>query len=221
MVGGARRGCPGVPSRLTIRAAPTAHVNLTTDPMPVIRASAALPLLFLAGTAVAANAQGCPPESAQFDFWIGEWRVSQEIRTADGRWLEFPARSVVSAAAGGCALVERWSGVVQFFWDGMQEPEPLEGLSVRAFDADAGIWKIWWLDSRHPDFGAPFSGRFRDGVGTFTRTTPAIGGSTLTTRIRFSEVTPAALRWDLSISRDGGVTWTPLWIMHFSRRGGE
>lgn len=148
--------------------------------MPLSKRSASLPLLLLACAAMSASAQECPAESAQFDFWIGEWSVRQEIRTPDGRWIEFPARSDVTAAAGGCALVERWSGEAQFFWQGMQEPAWLEGLSVRAFDADDGVWKIWWLDSRSPDFGAPFTGRFHDGVGTFTRTTIRPTGAPLT-----------------------------------------
>lgn len=186
--------------------------------MPLSKRSASLPPLLLACAAMSASAQECPAESAQFDFWIGEWSVRQEIRTPDGRWIEFPARSDVTAAAGGCALVERWSGEAQFFWQGMQEPAWLEGLSVRAFDADDGVWKIWWLDSRSPDFGAPFTGRFHDGVGTFTRTTIRPTGAPLTARIRFSDITTESVRWELSIRGDDG-TWTPLWIMHFSRHG--
>jgi hypothetical protein len=42
------------------------------------------------------------------------------------------------------ALIERWEGRVSFFWEGMEEPEAMTGLSVRAYDPRAAKWFIHW-----------------------------------------------------------------------------
>ena len=50
-----------------------------------------------------------------FDFWIGDWRIQQKILRQDGNWLELDAKTSVSPALDGLALVEHWEGSVQFF----------------------------------------------------------------------------------------------------------
>lgn len=147
----------------------------------------------------------------EFDFWIGSWEIDQKILRADGTWAELPARTKVRSALDGCALVESWEGEVEFFWEGMKKPERMTGLSVRSFDPKAGIWRIYWMDSRNPRFGE-FQGTFRDGVGEFFRESDAI-----VSRIRFSEVTEQSVRWELAISRDGRKTWRPVWVMNMQR----
>ena len=155
----------------------------------------------------------CASELArQFDFWIGEWTVTQEIATQDGGWETYQARSTVAPALDVCALVERWEGTVRFYWEGMTEPVSMEGLSVRAPGED-GSWRIHWMDSRNPTFGAPWVGGFESGEGTFVRNT----GTGAQTRIRFFDVTETSVEWELAVSANAGSTWTPLWKMHFRR----
>ena len=166
-------------------------------------------------------AQGTPapcegPGARDFDFWIGEWAVTQEIRSETGAWETYAARSTVTPALDGCALVERWQGTVRFFWEGMGEPEAIEGLSVRAPGAD-GAWRIHWMDSRSPGFGEPWVGGFDAGEGTFLRPYSAPGGGEGLNRIRFFDVGEHTVEWELAVSPDGGTTWTPLWRMHFER----
>lgn len=106
-------------------------------------------------------------EARQFDLWIGEWDIKQQILQADGTWLKSHAKSKVSRALEGCALVEAWEGNVLFFWEGMQRPELLRGMSVRAYDSAKKKWVIYWMDTWHPQF-ASFEGSFENGEGTFT-----------------------------------------------------
>ena len=186
-----------------------------------------LTLLLAVMAACARPAQPPPPlpgpgpchddAAREFDFWLGDWRVVQEIRTAEGGWESYPARSTVSRGLDGCALLERWRGTVRFFWEGMTEPEPMDGLSVRARGPD-GAWRIHWMDTRNPSFGEPFVGGFRDGVGTFVRTTTNPDGSTAVARIRFFDINQASVEWELSIAGEGEA-WTPIWRMHFARDG--
>lgn len=159
------------------------------------------------------------PEHRQFDFWIGDWDIEQRILDPDGDWLTFPARTSVRPALDGCALVEHWEGEVQFFWQGMEAPDRLLGLSVRSYDADAGEWVIRWMDTRTPKFGDGSRGIFEDGVGSFYREGTSPDGRSMTSRIRFFDIRPETVKWDLAISTDDRVTWTTIWEMYMTRCG--
>lgn len=151
-----------------------------------------------------------------FDFWIGEWTIHQKILQPDGSWLELRAKTSVSPGLGGSALVEHWQGEVKFFWEGMKEVEPMEGLSVRSYDAEAGLWRIYWMDTRIPRFGDAFEGRFTDGRGEFFRQRERPQGTQIA-RITFSDIHQDSARWELAISNDHRQTWTTLWIMEMQR----
>lgn len=154
-----------------------------------------------------------------FDFWIGDWQIDQRIRDAHGGWLEFAAETSVAPALGGKALIEHWRGRVQFFWEGMESPAEMVGLSVRAFDEQSEEWKIYWMDSRHPVFGEPYSGTFRAGEGTFVRSWLSEDGQPRQGRIRFRNIQADSVHWDLAVSTEGAQDWSVLWIMEMRRAG--
>lgn len=155
-------------------------------------------------------------EFRQFDFWIGDWDVTQEILQADGSWIELPARTRVAASPEGCLLTEHWNGRVQFFWEGMQRPEGMWGFSVRRYDPAAGTWSIYWMDQRNPRFETPHVGRFEEDHGEFFREFTA-DGQLRRTRIRFTQVSDTQVDWSLALSTDGGDTWIELWRMRMCR----
>lgn len=157
------------------------------------------------------------PEVRQFDFWLGDWDIDQNILQADGTWLELSAKTHVEKDLEGCALIEHWEGKVQFFWEGMKKPEPMHGLSVRAYDPESNRWRIHWMDTRHPKFGT-FEGGFSDSVGTFLKSSTGSDGKPLLTRIMFSDISHDAVTWTLAVSRDNGEQWQSLWIMDMRRR---
>jgi hypothetical protein len=179
--------------------------------------------LLLAATLASASAVVQPsdpcqaPEARAFDFWIGDWDIQQRILKRDGSWLRLPARTSVTRTLDGCALVEHWQGEVSFFWEGMQAPEPMTGLSVRAYDPQAGKWFIHWMDTRSPRFGAPYAGSFADGRGEFFRELDTPQGPRLG-RITFSDITADSVSWALAVSSDEGKTWQTLWTMTMARR---
>jgi hypothetical protein len=160
----------------------------------------------------------CPdPEARAFDFWIGDWDIGQEILKANGTWLTLPAQTSVSPTLDGCALIEHWRGRVQFFWDGMEKPEWMSGLSVRAYDPLTRTWAIHWMDTRSRRFGEPYTGTFVDGRGTFFREWETPQGKRRG-RITFSDMTENTVNWELAVSSDEGETWQTLWKMAMQRR---
>lgn len=151
-----------------------------------------------------------------FDLWIGDWRIQQKILRQDGTWLELPAKTSVSSALDGRALIEHWQGDIQFFWEGMQSVEPMEGLSVRSYDPGTGEWSIYWMDSRTPRFDSPYMGVFTDGRGEFFREWETPQGKHIG-RITFSDITTDSVHWELAVSSDEGHTWRAIWIMNMGR----
>jgi hypothetical protein len=105
---------------------------------------------------------------------------------------------------------------VYFFWEGMRQPEPMRGLSVRAYDPRSERWSIHWMDTRAPRFGDPYVGRFSGDSGVFFRdmNTPA-GPST--GRITFSRLSRDSVDWELATSPDSGKTWQVIWTMAMRR----
>jgi hypothetical protein len=69
-----------------------------------------------------------PPEASQFDFWIGEWKVT----TPDGK---FAGRNRVDSILGGRGLQENWTGAGGF-----------TGTSLNVYDAKAKVWRQFWVD---------------------------------------------------------------------------
>jgi hypothetical protein len=65
----------------------------------------------------------------QFDFWIGTWHV----RTPDGK---IAGTNRITAIAGGCALLEEWSGASGY-----------TGKSLNIFDAKRNVWHQTWVGS--------------------------------------------------------------------------
>ena len=158
------------------------------------------------------------PQARAFDFWIGEWDIRQRILQEDGTYVELPAKTSVSVALDGCALIEHWEGEVEFFWEGMQEPESLKGLSVRAYDPRETKWLIHWMDTRSRRFDVPYVGEFVDGRGEFYRESETADG-TRVDRITFSDISPDSLSWSLYVSTDGRQSWTTVWMMEMLRIG--
>jgi uncharacterized protein YciI len=195
--------------------------------MPMLRRCGQLTLaimLLASGAAVAQTGQGdesgprCDgPGWRQFDFWLGDWSIQQRIRTADGGWVELPAQTRVRRALGGCALLERWRGKVQFFWGGMTHPAAMRGMSVRSYDPKSGDWTIWWMDTMNPGFGSGFTGRFQDDKGEFFSEHATPDGGKRLARITFSDIQPDSVHWDLATSHDDGATWNVIWAMEMRR----
>ncbi len=176
--------------------------------------------LCASGVSAVGSAECSGPEYHQFDFWTGHWDIKQKILKADDTWFEADAHTTVSPILGNCALMEEWHGDVLFFWEGMEKPEPMRGFSVRAFDRRTNQWTISWMDSRHLRF-VEFQGNFHDGRGEFFRTRVNEEKKENITRITFSDITRASVRWDLAVSTDDGKNWKTLWIMAMTRPKSE
>ncbi|MEM8963195.1 MAG: hypothetical protein AAGD38_17050 [Acidobacteriota bacterium] len=143
----------------------------------------------------------------QFDFWQGEWDVTNWHPNAEGEWQETgEAHCRAQSVAGGNALLERWIGVAQ---------GRLIGFSLRAYDPEREIWEVYlnWHTGEPTGFFVMHGERDGDAMLLFPP------GNKTAVRYTFSRAHENSCQWDLARSQDGGKTWATQWVMHFSRRG--
>jgi len=151
-------------------------------------------------TATPIPVDGTPdPAASDWTFIAGRWNVKNRRRRADGSWEEFASELVNRPVMGGLGNV----GDNVFHAPG----GTYRGMSLRAYDSAAKLWRSWWVDGRTPaEIGAPLSGTFEDGVGTLT------GDGARST---WSRVDSASPRWEQAVSKNGA--WETNWIADFTR----
>lgn len=128
------------------------------------------------------------PEYRHFDFWIGDWDVTDASGAPAGR-------NQIEPSLGGCALFEHWMGV-----DGVS------GRSVNIYDARRSTWHQTWVDDRGNLLVLEGTAE-PDGSVVMTGTRPARDGTLITHRIRWSLQADGTVRQHWQASRNGGQTW--------------
>ena len=127
-----------------------------------------------------ASAAPCDtPEHRQFDFWIGEWTVTNPAGRTAGT-------NKISRIAGGCALLEEWTGA-----------SGLSGKSLNIYDTSRKVWHQTWVDG---------SGLLLQLDGTFESGSMRLGNAT--SRITWTPLEGGAVRQLWEQTNDGGKTWT-------------
>jgi hypothetical protein len=154
--------------------------------------------------------------STDFDFLFGRWSVHHHKLTRyDGSdWLDFDGVGEARPVLAGTGNVDTCAATLP---DGTS----FEGFTLRLYDPEADLWRIWWSSTTRPGrFDPPVEGRFRDGRGVFVGE-DEIDGKPALVRFLWSAITPTSARWEQEFSFDDGVTWDPVnWVMDFTRRTG-
>jgi hypothetical protein len=151
-----------------------------------------------------------------FDFLLGTWEVRNRRRAhpldpSDDTVEEFTTAAVVRPVLGGLGNTDTITGSPG------PDGRPFEGLTVRLFDPDDGLWRIWWASTRRPGhLDAPLSGGFTDGHGVFLGD-DVVDGVPVRLRFDWTVPGPGTARWVQAFSLDGGRTWSANWVMEFSR----
>jgi hypothetical protein len=89
---------------------------------------------------------------------------------------------------------------------------------LRTFDAESGLWSIWWVDGRSPlgPLDPPVRGGFEEGTGVFFAD-EIFNGKPIRVRYTWSAISPTTCHWEQAFSTDGGATWETNWLMDFRR----
>jgi hypothetical protein len=133
----------------------------------------------------------------------------KERLTGSTQWQSFEGTTSTQKLMGGQANVDD---------NTLELPDgSYRAVTLRAFDRQARLWAIWWLDARNPgQLDPPVRGRFSNGVGTFYAD-DTFNAKPIRVRFVWSHITPLSCRWEQAFSSDGGNTWETNWIMEFIR----
>src|SRR5690348_14741184 len=102
--------------------------------------------------------------STAFDPLFGRWHVHnrklRDILDPDcTEWVQFAARVE-------CRPILDGSGNIDF--GTFHLDPPFEGFTLRLYDPQSGLWRIWWTSTRQPgELDIPVEGRFTNGTGLF------------------------------------------------------
>jgi hypothetical protein len=159
-------------------------------------------LLFIAAGAHAA----CRDETRlhALDFWLGHWNV-----TVDG---EPSGRNDIEAILDGCAVTEQWLDV-----------QGRAGLSLFWYDRHADRWKQVWVTEQALEAGGT---KEKIEVRELTSATQIrfqgsypgrMPGVTIDDRTTLTREAPDRVRQLIEVSKDGGVTWSPVFDAEYRR----
>ncbi len=101
-----------------------------------------------------------------FDFLFGRRRIHNRkvVDTLDpssDEWVEFEAIGEAEPILGGLGNVDTFSTLAL-----PPAGDPFEGFTLRLFDPETGLWRIWWASIRFPGvLDQPVEGRFAGGRG--------------------------------------------------------
>jgi len=157
-----------------------------------MRALAAV-FLLLACADVLAQPKCALPEQRQFDFWIGEWRVT----TPDGKHA---GDNTIESILDGCVLSESWRGA-----------SGGRGFSYNAYDRGRKVWHQTWVDKQGNLL--LLEGGLQTGMMVLT----GVQGQTLH-RISWEPRKDGTVRQLWETSADQGKAWQTEFDGHYRRR---
>ncbi|MEO8753730.1 MAG: hypothetical protein ABI624_13740 [Casimicrobiaceae bacterium] len=147
----------------------------------------------------AAKPSCATPEYRQFDFWIGEWDVSNPAGRIVGQ-------NRIARLHGGCVVLESWSG------DG-----GVTGSSLNIYDAERGKWHQTWVDSTGGLL--QLEGGWSNGrMVLVSAADPAKPGETIN-RISWQPLADGRVRQLWETSADGSKSWTTAFDGYYRKQG--
>ena len=130
-------------------------------------------------------------------------------------WVEFEATGETRSILRGLGNIDYGSFSAGASTDG----GPFEGLTLRLFDPDTRLWRIWWVSTTFPGrLDEPVEGRFDGGLGEFFAE-DELAGRRVGVRYQWKDITPTTARWEQAFSYDEGRTWQVNWITELERLG--
>jgi hypothetical protein len=150
--------------------------------------------------------------SRDFAFEEGTWSMRRR-HLADpfvgNEWME---------STGSTHVVHRvWDGRAALGELVLPGPPPTyAGSLLHTFDAQAKLWRLYWVDRETARVSNPLIGRFTGGRGEFYGQED-IRGVTALVRVVYSDMTATSFRTEQAWSLDGGSKWTVYAIDTFTR----
>jgi hypothetical protein len=178
---------------LTMAGSANAQV-IDSFPLPALKFDARSELII---TASASSSQH------DFDFLVGKWKMKNKHlnRRLDNckEYTEFESDVVNDMALQGMG---NFDIVTRHLPDG----KVYEGRTIRTFDPQTRLWRLYWCDSNGGPLDPPVIGSFNNGVGLFFCKDYQVGRPIIMV-FRWDKRNPEMPVWGQAFSDDNGKTW--------------
>jgi hypothetical protein len=138
------------------------------------------------------------PEFRQFDFWLGDWKVTDPKGNVAGT-------NLITLEMDGCVLHEHWVG-----------SKGGNGESFNIYDGATKQWHQTWVDNG----GTLLSliGGIVDGRMVLSGPGQGPKGEAITNRIAWEKLADGRVRQTWTVSSDGGKTWATSFDGYYSKK---
>lgn len=143
--------------------------------------------MMVASVSYPSIAQCDTPQHRQFDFWLGQWQVTNGQNNN-------VSRSSITRINEGCSLLEEYT-----------TPSGYQGKSLNMYDASTGFWHQTWMDNG--GVLLQLDGKFEQGEMTLTGTTYNAKGKEVVNKIIWTPNTDGTVRQQWMVSNDLGKSW--------------
>lgn len=140
-----------------------------------------------------------PPVNHDFDFWIGDWEVTDRVTG------KLAGHNKIEARHGGRVLVESYTSAGTY-----------TGMSLNGYDAGAKRWHQCWMDNG--GLVLDLYGGMENGSMVMTGETTRRDGTKQQERITWTPNPDGTLRQHWEQSGDGGKTWTTVFDGFYKRK---
>ena len=160
---------------------------------------------FVVSTALAQTPPPAAPVNHDFDFWLGDWKVTGVNGSLAGT-------NHIESVAGGRALYENWEGA-----SAANGQPGGSGKSLNAFNPAKNQWQQFWIGSGGNVL--ELAGGLVDGKMVLASAERKLrDGRMLTNRITWMPNADGSVRQHWEQSFDGGKTWTTLFDGIYRRK---
>ena len=150
-----------------------------------------------------------PGKPGDFDFLTGNWKIwNRKLKAgATKEWDEFPGEAMVWSILGGVVSIEELRVPARDF----------SGMGLRVLDLEKRVWSDYWMNAKVGQLGSEgVRGSFENGAGIFI-SEDSEDGKPVQYRGLWDGISKTTCRWSQAVSRDGGKTWSDLWLMQWTR----
>ena len=159
-----------------------------------------LSLLGITPVAAQKPAAACTsPAHHAFDFWVGQWEVTDTGGHVVGK-------STIERIAAGCVITEHW-----------QPFGSPDGASINWYTVDGSTWHQQWVGGG--GWIARWSGSFRGGVMTMTETESSLPAAAGRNRMNWTLLPDGRVKQWQENSKDGERTWITQFVGYYRKTG--
>ncbi|MDQ6931043.1 MAG: DUF1579 domain-containing protein [Candidatus Eremiobacteraeota bacterium] len=151
---------------------------------------------------LALAAQCTAPEYRQFDFWSGNWRVT------DRKTRKFVGTNDIPHVQGNCAIEEHWTSRSR-----------IRGMSFNTYDRSTKRWHQTWVDSTGGLL--ELDGSLKAGSMVLSQTSAGQNGKPQLQRITWTPESDGTVRQHWVVSSDNGKTWQDAFDGIYHRASGK